>query len=151
MARIHARKKGKSRRGKKQFPRDVPSDFSMSNTEVEKLVEKYAKEGMHPAKIGLVLKKEHNVLDIKAVTGKTVSTIMKETNHELEFPADLMDLIKRSVVMRKHIETNNSDVHNKSNLRKVESKIRRLVKYYNGTGRLNKWRYDAKTAALMVR
>jgi len=133
------------------FPRDVPSDFSMSNTEVESLVEKYAKEGMHPAKIGLVLKKEHKVPDIKAITGKTVSTIMKETNHELEFPADLMDLIKTSVGMRKHLETNNSDVHNKSNLRKIESKIRRLVKYYNQTGRLNNWRYDAKTAALMVR
>jgi small subunit ribosomal protein S15 len=151
MARMHSRKKGKSRRGKKMFPRDVPSDFSMSNTEVESLVEKYAKEGMHPAKIGLVLKKEHKVPDIKAITGKTVSTIMKETNHELEFPADLMDLIKTSVGMRKHLETNNSDVHNKSNLRKIESKIRRLVKYYNQTGRLNNWRYDAKTAALMVR
>jgi small subunit ribosomal protein S15 len=151
MARIHARKKGKARRGKKMFPREVPADFSMSNTEVEKLVEKYAKEGMHPAKIGLVLKKEHGVPDIKAITGKTVAKIMKETNHELEFPADLMDLIKTSVGMRKHLETNNSDVHNKSNLRKIESKIRRLVKYYNGTGRLNNWRYDAKTAALMVR
>ena len=151
MARMHSRKKGKSRRGKKMFPRDVPSDFNMSNADVEKLVEKYAKEGMHPAKIGLVLKTEHSVPDIKAVTGKTVSTIMKETNHELEFPADLMDLIKTSVGMRKHLETNNSDVHNKSNLRKIESKIRRLVKYYNQTGRLNNWRYDAKTAALMVR
>lgn len=151
MARMHSRKKGKARRGKKMFPRDVPSDFNMGNDEVEKLVEKYAKEGMHPAKIGLVLKKEHSVPDIKAITGKTVSTIMKETNHELEFPADLMDLIKTSVGMRKHLETNNSDVHNKSNLRKIESKIRRLVKYYNKTGRLNNWRYDAKTAALMVR
>lgn len=151
MARIHARKKGKSGKGKKHFPREVPADFSMSSAEVETLVEKYAKEGMHPAKIGLVLKKEHNVPDIKAVTGKTVAKIMKEKKHELEFPADLMDLIKTSVGMRKHLEKNASDIHNKTNLRKIESKIRRLVKYYNETGRLNNWKYDAKTAALMVR
>ncbi len=151
MVRLHTRKGGKSKRSKKHYPREVPSWFDMDPSEVEANVEKLAREGYSPAKIGVVLRDKYSIPDVKAITGKKLVLIMEEKNIKQQYPADLLDLMKRAVRMRKHLGANGSDVSNKERLRRVESKIRRLVKYYNKAGRLNNWRYTPEHAALLVK
>lgn len=151
MVRLHTRKGGKAKRSKKHYPRDVPSWLEMEASEVEAIVEKLAREGVAPAKIGVILRDSHAVPDVKALTGKGIADIMDERGIRQEYPADLLDLIKRAVRVRKHLAQNGSDVSNKERLSRVESKIRRLVKYYNRAGKLNNWKYKPDKAALLVR
>ena len=151
MVRLYTRKGGKSKRSKKHYPRDVPSWFDMDPSEVEDIIEKLAREGMSPAKIGTVLRDSYAVPDVKAVTGKSITKIMQERNIKMDYPSDLMDLIRKAVIMRKHLAKNNSDISNRIRLNRLESKIRRLVKYYKRVGKLNNWKYDPEKAALLVR
>jgi small subunit ribosomal protein S15 len=54
--------------------------------------------------------------------------------------------------MKKHLKAHKGDVHNKTKLIHVESKIKRLVKYYREVGMLpKKWKYEPEQAALLVR
>jgi len=62
-----------------------------------------------------------------------------------------MDLIKRAVGLHKHLKTNGTDIHNKSILRRTESKVKRLVKYYRGKKLPANWKYDPEQAALLVK
>lgn len=151
MVRLHTRKGGKSKRSRKHYPRDVPSWFDMDASEVEANVEKLGREGYSPAKIGVILRDEYSIPDVKAVTGKNLVKIMEERGLNQQYPADLLDLMKRAVRMRRHLNANPPDVSNKERLNRVESKIRRLVKYYNKTGKLKNWRYTPEQAALLVR
>jgi small subunit ribosomal protein S15 len=62
-----------------------------------------------------------------------------------------MALIKRAVMIRKHIEENHKDMTGKRGLQLTESKIKRLVKYYKRTGVLDKtWKYDPEKVKLIV-
>lgn len=151
MARLHTRKGGRARRSKKKYPRTSPSWLEMEAKEVEDLVEKLAREGKEPSVIGNVLRDQYAVPDVKAITGKSITQILSDRELLPQYPEDLMSLIKRAVRMRKHLQNNRSDIHNRVKLQHVESKIRRLVKYYNRVGRLNNWKYDPKTAALLVK
>ena len=64
----------------------------------------------------------------------------------------ILNLIKRAVNIREHLEENPKDLHSKRGLMIIESKIRRLVKYYTRNNVLPEgWRYDPKTAALLVK
>jgi len=63
-----------------------------------------------------------------------------------------MNLIRRAVRIRKHLETHRKDMHNKVALILVESKIRRLAKYYKSVGELPpNWKYSPDKAAVLVR
>lgn len=151
MARMHSRKRGKS--GSRRPPiKTVPDWVEYSAPEVEKLIIKMGKEGVHPARIGLILRDQYGVPSVRNLTGKSVTQILREGGVKVDYPADLLDLIKRAVRMRKHLESHGKDVHNRVKLSHVESKIRRLVRYYTRTGALPKdWKYDPETAALLVK
>ena len=82
----------------------------------------------------------------------TKTDILKRNGTDFEYPEDLLNLIKRAVNIREHLEENPKDIHTKRGLIKIESKIRRLVKYYTRNNVLPEgWRYDPKTAALLVK
>ncbi|MBM3309645.1 MAG: 30S ribosomal protein S15, partial [Candidatus Altiarchaeales archaeon] len=69
----------------------------------------------------------------------------------VEIPEDLQNLIKKAVSLRKHLESHKKDFGNKHGLLLVESKIRRLVRYYTSEGRLpSGWRYEPEKAKLLV-
>ena len=88
----------------------------------------------------------------KAVLGEKITDILKRNGTDFEYPEDLLNLIKRAVNIREHLEENPKDIHTKRGLIKIESKIRRLVKYYTRNNVLPEgWRYDPKTAALLVK
>ena len=68
-----------------------------------------------------------------------------------ELPEDLRNLMTKALGMRKHLSNNKHDLHNKRQLQLTEAKVRRLVKYYVGTGRLpTGWAYSPETAEIIL-
>jgi small subunit ribosomal protein S15 len=150
MARMHARKKGKSR-STKPVNKEVPKWVKAKPKQVENLVIDMKKKGYSTSKIGLTLRDSHGVPSTRLLTGKKIGSIIKEKGMTPKFPEDLMNLIKKAVNLRKHLERNNHDIHNKRSLQLIESKIKRLVKYYKKTNKLpDKWKYTYETAKLLV-
>jgi len=150
MARMHSRKKGKSK-SRKHVGKMAPSWVKQSKEEVAGLVVKLAKEGTPAARIGLELRDQHGIPSVKSVTGKTISQILSEKKLAPDYPDDLMALIRRAVGLRKHLKSNTRDTANREKLGHIESKIKRLVVYYRGKKLPQKWKYDPEEAALLVK
>ena len=148
MARIYARKRGKSG-SKKPL---VPAPWvSYSAEEVERLIVKLAKDGLQPAQIGLVLRDQYGIPSVRHATKKKLTQILSENGLLPSIPQDLFNLLKKAVRLRAHLEKNRRDTHSRRGLELLESKIRRLVKYYRATGKLPEdWQYDPERAKLIV-
>ncbi|NUN11150.1 30S ribosomal protein S15 [Candidatus Micrarchaeota archaeon] len=149
MARLHSRKKGKSG-SKRHAVLKFKKSTKMPKDEIISLVEKLAKEGKQPEAIGQELKAQ-GVPSVKAATGKTITQVLKEKEVTQEYPSDLLNLIKRAVRVRKHLKENKTDTSNKVKLTHVESKIKRLVRYYRGNKLPQNWKYDPEEATLLVK
>ena len=149
MARMHARRKGQS--GSTHPMREKHPEWSSLNPrEVESRVIELAKAGKTTSEIGLILRDQYAVPDVKLATGKKISKILENNNIKPEIPEDMRDLIGIALSLRKHLETNKKDLHNKRSLHLTESKIRRLAKYYHAENRLPKgWKYSPTQAKLM--
>jgi len=151
MARIYARRKGKS--GSKKVVRNkVPEWQPLKEKEViEKIIE-LKKEGKTKAEIGLILRDSYGIPSIRLATNKKLQKILLESGFKEEYPEDLINLIKKAVNLRKHLEKNKKDIHNKRSLQLTESKIRRLGKYYIKKKKLpENWKYKPNEAELLVR
>ena len=150
MARIYSRKRG--RHGSKKPPiKTAPRWVKHKKKEVEDLVIKLAKKRYSSATIGTLLRDQYGIPSAKAVTGKTISQIMKENKVYPDMPEDLLSLLKKAVNLRKHLDANKPDRHSKKGLKNLESKIRRLGKYYSRKGVLPKnWKYSLEEAKLIV-
>ena len=150
MARMHARRKGKSGSAHPVDRKKHPEWSSLNPREVESRVIELAKSGKSTSEIGLILRDQYAVPDIKLATGKKISKILEGNNIKPEIPEDLRNLIRTSLQLKKHLEVNKKDLKNKRNLQLTESKIRRLTKYYHGQNRLPKdWKYSPEQAKLM--
>ena len=150
MARIHARRRGAS--GSKRPARDeAPKWQGLDAGEIEETVEKLAREGRTAAQIGLVLRDQYSVPNVRLATGKKLQAILEEQGLAPKIPEDLQNLMKRAVHLRGHVKEHAKDHSNARGLSLIESKIRRLAKYYKIQGRLPAdWRYSAETAELVV-
>lgn len=150
MARIHARRKGKSG-SRRPLISENPSWVPLNTEEVEKLVIKLAKDGLPAAKIGLVLRDSHAVPNVRLSTGKSVLDILKENSLTPEIPDDLRSLMRKALNVDAHVVENKKDYATKRNLQLIESRIRRLVKYYKRMGILpDDWTYSLSTAELQI-
>lgn len=150
MARMHSRKKGKAGSTKPATP-TKPTWATRKAKEIEMLVVKYAKEGVSPSKIGLFLRDEYGIPSVKLLTGKAIKQILQEKKLLPELPEDLMALMRKAVLIRKHLEENKKDTPGKRGLQLTESKLRRLAKYYKKTGDLpQEWKYDPERIKLYV-
>lgn len=151
MARMHTRRRGKSC-SVRPYRKEAPSWSNVDIKGIEKVIIDLRKEGTSSSKIGLILRDRYGVPDIKLVTGgKRIGDILKAYKLESEIPEDLRDLMKRALGLRKHLIENENDLHNKRRLHLVESKIRRLVKYYTGSGRLpTDWSYKPETTEILL-
>lgn len=140
MARTHARVKGKSGSSK-----PVVADLSfvtLSKKEVEAKIIEMAKNDTPPSIIGLTLRDAYGIPSVKKFTGKSVTEILKEKNMLTAVPEDLNALVIKAKALRKHLENNTRDIHNKRGLILIESKIRRLSTYYKNNGRIAaNWSY----------
>ena len=150
MARMHARRKGKSG-STHPIERDKHPDWSPLNPrEIESRLIELAKSGKPSSEIGLILRDQYAVPDVKLATGKKISKIIEDNQMKPEIPEDLRNLIRTALQLKKHLETNRKDLKNKRNLQLTESKIRRLTKYYHTQNRLpDKWKYSPEQAKLM--
>ncbi|MBR9692624.1 30S ribosomal protein S15 [Candidatus Woesearchaeota archaeon] len=150
MARMHSRKKGKSGSTRPAVLKK-PSWLSLKPKEVEMLVIKQAKEGKTASQIGIMLRDEYGVPSIKLVTGKSISMILKDKKLQQELPDDIMALMRKAVLIRKHMDENKKDMPGKRGLQLTESKIMRLAKYYKKTERLPAdWKYDPERIKLLI-
>ncbi|MFX0205835.1 MAG: 30S ribosomal protein S15 [Candidatus Hodarchaeota archaeon] len=151
MARMHARRKGKS--GSKRPPWTSPPKWlTYSAEEVEKLVVEKAREGISSATIGLILRDSYGIPSVPRITNKSISQIMKEHDLYPKLPEDLLNLIRRASNLRKHLSEHKKDLHSKRGLQLQEAKVRRLVKYYKRTEVLPPdFKYDPKQVTFYFR
>lgn len=150
MARTYSRKKGKS--GSKKPSQSTKVVWVRhSPKEVESLVLKLFKAGNPPSKIGLILRDSYGIPSVSMVAKKSVTKILQENKLLSELPEDLLNLIRNQIKIIQHLESNKKDQTAKRGLILVESKIRRLVKYYKKSGRLPKdWKYSREQAKLLI-
>ncbi len=151
MGRMHTGRKGRSG-SKKVFRTEKPEWVIMEKDEVIDKIMELAKQGYTQAMIGTILRDQYGIPDVKSVVGKSIGKILEEKNLSPEIPEDLMALIKRAVKINEHLANHPKDLSNKRGLQLVESKIRRLIKYYKSAGKLPEdWHYSIKDAKLLVR
>ena len=151
MARMHARRKGRSC-SKRPIISESPSWVAVSPAETEDLIVKMAKDGLMSAKIGLVLRDQYGIPDVRLLTGKSITEIMKERGVASDLPEDLSSLIGRAISLNVHMKGHKGDLSNKRGLQLIESRIRRLERYYKDNGIIPEdWKYSLKTAELMLK
>ncbi len=150
MSRMYSGHKGKH--GSKHFPvKRVPKWMKHSREEVVKLVIEQAKQKHGSAMVGTILRDQYGVPDVRIMTGKAVSRIMKENKLYPSMPEDLLNLLRKAVDARDHMARFKKDSHSKRSLQNLESKIRRMAKYYKREKVLPEgWVYDPEEARLIV-
>ncbi|KAK4431607.1 40S ribosomal protein S13 [Sesamum alatum] len=133
------------------YKRTPPSWLKISSQDVEDNICKFAKRGMTPSQIGVILRDSHGIAQVKSVTGSKILRILKAHGLAPEIPEDLYHLIKKAVAIRKHLERNRKDKDSKFRLILVESRIHRLARYYKKTKKLPPvWKYESTTASTLV-
>ena len=149
MARIHARRKGRS--GSSPQTREKNPSWALKPKDVESKVVELSTEGNTTSQIGIVLRDMHGVPSVKLATGKSISKILSEKDMSPQLPEDLTNLMRKAVRLGEHLKINNKDVHNTRALRLTEAKILRLAKYYRSTNVLSEdWKYSLADAKLLV-
>jgi small subunit ribosomal protein S15 len=150
MSRMHSQRKGSSG-SKKPMIDKSPAWVQQSPEEIKETVVMLAGEGMTAAKIGLVLRDQYAVPNVQLAVGMSIREILAEKNIRFELPEDLQGLMKRAVELNGHIKAHPKDLHNLRGQQLIESKIRRLVKYYKREGVIPQtWQYSLETASLQV-
>lgn len=151
MARLHSKKHGKAGSKRPAF-KVAPDWVDYPAHEVEALVVKLHKEGSSPTTIGMILRDQYGIPRVPSVCNKSIHQVLREQGMKVEYPDDIIALIRKAVRMHKHLNANKGDGSNTTKLIHVESKIKRLVKYYIQTKKLPVgWTYNRETAALLVK
>jgi small subunit ribosomal protein S15 len=150
MARMYSRKKGKSG-SKKPFKKTPPTWVRYKPKEIEMLIVRIAKEGETPSKIGIHLRDVYGIPSVKNICKKRICDILEEKKLLHEIPEDMFALMKRAVLIKRHIDINKNDMSAKRGLQLTESKIKKLAKYYKRTGKLAPtWKYDPERIKMIV-
>jgi small subunit ribosomal protein S15 len=150
LARMHTRRKGQA--GSKKPYRAEPAKWSNTNKdEIEKTILQLATQGKSSSEIGMSLRDRYGVPDVTLVTGKKIVAILKENKQALAIPEDIRNLILKVLDLKKHIDKNPKDVHNKRAYNNMVSKIRRLEKYYHREGVLpEEWKFSTQKAEMLI-
>jgi len=150
LARMYTRRKGKSG-STKPIRTETPEWSNTNKEEIEETIKQLATHGHSSSEIGMILRDRHGVPDVSLVTGKKMVAIMKEQNVAPKLPEDMYNLIVKVLELKKHTDRNHKDVHNKRSLNLMESKIRRLGKYYSREGVIPAgWKYSIQRAELLI-
>ncbi|MFW9923393.1 MAG: 30S ribosomal protein S15 [Candidatus Thorarchaeota archaeon] len=151
MARMHSRKKGKSSSSRPPHA-TIPEWVNQTPEEIEQKIVELAKQGNTSSAIGSVLRDTYGIPSSKLVIKQKISDIMVRENVYPEYPEDFRNLVRRALALRRHLDAHPKDLHSKYGLQKLESKIRRLMKYYQKKGTIpQSFKYDPKAAATIVR
>ena len=147
MARLYSRKKGKS--GSTRPDRTTnPEWVERVPAEVEKLVMRLGERNVKAAEIGIILRDQYAIPNVKIAANKSITKILEENNLLGKIPDDIVNLIKKAQHLKGHLEENKQDMNAKRGLQLTEAKVRRLMKYYKRVGKLPvEWKYDSKNTA----
>ena len=147
---MYSRARGKSG-SKKPLTKVKPTWIRLKSKEIEMLIVKLAKEGNSASKIGIILRDTYGVPNVKLLTEKKITEILEEKKLTKKIPEDLISLIKRVSNLRKHLEENKKDMSALRGLQITESKIKKLVKYYQKQKKIPvDWKYDRRKVSLFV-
>jgi len=150
MGRMHSNGKGIAR-SSLPYRRTPPSWSKAEPEQVKEEMFKYAKKGLTPSQIGVVLRDSYGIPQVKAVTGSKILRVLKVAGLAPELPEDLYHLIKKAVNIRRHLEKNRKDTDSKFRLILIESRIHRLARYYKVKKALPpNWKYESATASTLV-
>lgn len=150
MSRIHSGRKGRAG-SHRPYPLVKPEWVTASSEEVVAQAVQLSKGGRTAALVGQMLRDSSAVPSVRAITGKRLGAVLAENGLKPEIPDDLQSLLKRVVHLQRHLETHPNDLANKRGLTLLESRIRRLARYYRQHRRIPEgWRYSAAGAALQV-
>lgn len=151
MARLHAKRKGQSG-STRPFIKASPEWVAMDKGEIEDTILKLHQEGLSTAAIGVRLRDGYGVPNVRLATGKSILEILQGKNVKFAMPEDLSSLIKRAMSLQVHLKEHAKDLSNRRGLQLIESKIRRLSRYYKERGFLPAdWDYSTKVAELQVK
>lgn len=133
------------------YSRNAPAWFKLSSESVIEQIVKYARKGLTPSQIGVLLRDAHGVTQARVITGNKIMRILKSNGLAPEIPEDLYYLIKKAVSVRKHLERNRKDKDAKFRLILIESRIHRLARYYRTVAVLPpNWKYESATASALA-
>ena len=150
MARIYSRKKGAS--GSTKPPvKIIPKWMKHDAKEVEKLVIELSRERNSSSQVGAILRDQYGVPNARLAMKKRVTDVMRKGNMYPDYPEDLMSLFKKAVFLHEHIGANKKDKKAVKGLEHLESKIRRLVKYYAREGKVpSNFQYEPDKVKLII-
>lgn len=150
MSRIHSGRKGRSG-SHRPYPLTKPAWVTAEADETREQAVRLAKTGMSPALVGLTLRDGYGVPSIRAVTGKRMQPLLRENGVSADLPEDLQALLQRVVHLQRHLTAHPNDRSNRRGLTLIESRIRRLARYYRRRRTLPEdWRYTSARAVLQV-
>jgi len=151
IARMYSRKHGKSG-SKRPLREKAPKWIIYNKKEVEQLVLKLAKEEKSSAQIGVILRDQYGIPNVKEITGKKIVAILKENGFKFDYPEDMMNLMKKALKIKEHLASHKHDPSAIRGLELTESKLRRLGKFYVKNGKLpQEWKYDPEKLKLIVK
>lgn len=148
---MHSGAHGKSE-SKRPIRSKAPEWVKTRPEEISDKVIELARKGVSQSMIGMSLRDQYGIPLVKQAAGKKIAQILKEHQVAPPLPQDLLDLVRRAVDLRRHLENNKKDLHAKQGLVRIESKIHRLSDYYIRQGVLPKdWKYVPEKMVLIVR
>ena len=142
MSRMHSDGRGSSGSNKpvsKKTPRWVDYD----EEEVVDLVVKLRKDGKSPSEIGIELRDEYGIPEVREITGKKITEILDEEGLEPEIPEDLNNIVEKAESLQEHIAEHQKDEDAIRRLELTEAKIRRVASYHREEGNIDEdWKYS---------
>jgi len=147
---MHSRAKGKSK-SVKPLEMKKPSWLRYDEKEINLLIQKLAKQEKTASEMGIILRDTYGIPSVKIITNKKINQILKENKLSPKIPEDLTALIKKAIIIMKHMELNKHDQPSKRGLTLTESKVNGLAKYYKKTGKIPQdWKYTRENAKLLI-
>lgn len=106
--------------------------------EVQALIINLTREGKTQSQIGNILRDVHGVPLVKPIVGHGIRKVLDEAGLAPKIPEDIYNLMVVATRLRRHLDRNPKDFHNKRSLQLTESKIYRLTRFYKKRGLLPK-------------
>ena len=142
MTRMHSDGRGVSGSSK---PVDAkqPEWIDYDAEEVKDLVVRLREDGFDPAQIGLKLRDEYGIPDVKQITDKKVTEILEEEDVAPDIPEDLKNLVEKAENMKEHLDENHNDQEAERQLELTEAKVRKVADYHREEGNIPEdWEYE---------
>jgi len=123
----------------------VPRWTDYTEDEVRDLVVKLSEKGKQPAEIGIELRDQYGIPDVKTITGSKLTEILEEEDIAPEIPEDLQNLLEKAENIQNHLEENPNDQKAQRRLELTEAKIRRIAAYHREEDNIPEdWKYESE-------